>query len=264
MNRSTNNSIGCKYCNGKDIPSWYMKKKIEELYPDYEVISEYKGMSQPLTCFCKKHNLQFTHDAKYIFHEGQGCELCTYDKKFEIYRLSDDEIMNKVNSSVTDIELVNVKAYKGYNEPLDVKCKLCGNKWTSTLASIVVNKPRCPFCSNDISKGEQKIINYCKSKNLNYYPQYTIPKCKYKKPLKFDMAILNNDNKLVGLIEYQGEQHYNSINYFGGEEKFKINKLRDSIKRNYCKDNNIQLLEIPYWDYDNVNDILDKFVEKIL
>ena len=263
MNRKDSNGKGCKYCNGKDIPNWYIKQEIENKYPNYEVISEYLGMNKPLTCFCKKHKKEFTHDAKYIFHEGQGCELCAYDKKFELYRLSDEEIINRVQNATPDLEIVDISSYKGYNEPLNVRCKKCGFIWTSTFASLVANKPLCPNCSEDMSKGEQKILNYCKYNNLNYSIQYAIPECKYKKPLKFDMAIFNSDDELLGLIEYQGEQHYSPIEHFGGKERFEINQLRDSIKREYCIKNNIPLLEIPYWEYNNVDLILEEFIEKI-
>lgn len=50
-------------------------------------------------------------------------------------------------------------------------------------------------------------------------------------------------------IEYQGEQHYHPIEYFGGEEKYNDTIKRDSIKAQLCKENNISLI---YWKYDEV------------
>jgi hypothetical protein len=47
-------------------------------------------------------------------------------------------------------------------------------------------------------------------------------------------------------IEYQGEQHFRPIKRFGGEEKFKTIVVRDEIKRNYCFNNSINLLNIKY------------------
>ena len=64
------------------------------------------------------------------------------------------------------------------------------------------------------------------------------------------------------LIEVQGEQHYQPV-CFGGISKdeaihkFKIQQIKDNIKREYCKNKNIQLLEIPYWDYKNIEQILE-------
>lgn len=73
-------------------------------------------------------------------------------------------------------------------------------------------------------------------------------------------------NKLKLLIEYDGQQHYYQVN-FGGisdEESFSsfINTVyNDSLKNSYCEDNNIPLLRIPYWDFKNIEQILE---DKIL
>ena len=55
------------------------------------------------------------------------------------------------------------------------------------------------------------------------------------------------------LIECQGEQHYKPISVFGGEKGFKLQQKRDNIKRNYCKNHNIHLIELPYWDFNSKN-----------
>lgn len=62
-------------------------------------------------------------------------------------------------------------------------------------------------------------------------------------------------NKNV-LIEFQGEQHEQPIEYFGGKEKFKIQQEHDRRKREYAKNHNIDLLEIWYWDFNNIEQIL--------
>ena len=54
------------------------------------------------------------------------------------------------------------------------------------------------------------------------------------------------NNKPYYLIEYNGKQHYESIEFFGGEEQFKINQIRDNIKREYSRNYNIPLLELKY------------------
>lgn len=58
-------------------------------------------------------------------------------------------------------------------------------------------------------------------------------------------------------VEYQGKQHYEPVGYFGGENHFNMQKKHDDIKRKYCIDNGIYLLEIPYWDIDSIDEILD-------
>ncbi len=64
-------------------------------------------------------------------------------------------------------------------------------------------------------------------------------------------------------IEYDGEQHYKAFDHFGGKEKLRLTQKRDDIKNNYCKDNCINLLRVPYWELDNIEDILDEEFERL-
>ena len=72
----------------------------------------------------------------------------------------------------------------------------------------------------------------------------------YKYSLAFDFAIFDSYDNLLSLIEYDGEQHFKSMEYFGGEESFKKTIKRDEIKDKYCKKNNIPLLRITLIDED--------------
>ena len=48
-------------------------------------------------------------------------------------------------------------------------------------------------------------------------------------------------------IEYQGKQHYEPVEFFGGKAGHRSNQTRDERKRKRCKENGIQII---YWDYD--------------
>ena len=61
-------------------------------------------------------------------------------------------------------------------------------------------------------------------------------------------------------IEYDGRQHFEPVEFFGGKEQFKIQKINDKLKDTYCRNNNIDLLRIPYWEFDNIDEILDSFL----
>lgn len=69
--------------------------------------------------------------------------------------------------------------------------------------------------------------------------------------LRFDFKI--KDKPI--LIEFQGEQHYKSTDFFGGEEAFQIRKIHDTLKKVYCKDHNYKLIEIPY-NYNTLDEYL--------
>lgn len=62
------------------------------------------------------------------------------------------------------------------------------------------------------------------------------------KPQRFDVFI----KELNIAIEYNGIQHYQPIDYFGGSEGFINTQKRDSQKRRKCKKNNCYLIEIKY------------------
>jgi hypothetical protein len=64
-------------------------------------------------------------------------------------------------------------------------------------------------------------------------------------------------------IEYQGEQHYKPVNVFGGKDGHKKTKVRDTIKKDLCRQNQLHLLEIKYDDEEPEKTIVD-FIEKKL
>ncbi len=92
------------------------------------------------------------------------------------------------------------------------------------------------------SKGEFQIEQLLKEHNITYKKEYSFSDLVDKMPLRFDFAIFNKENKLYSLIEFQGEQHYNSSNGFYNEDIVR----HDKMKIDYCKNNNIKLHIINY------------------
>jgi len=141
-------------------------------------------------------------------------------------------------------------------------CKDCDYEWKATIYERNRkdgNATGCPECNS--SKGEKVIRNYLKIYNVNFKEQFRIKDCRNRRPLPFDFVVLKKDNNLLFLIEYDGEQHYFPARFSKNKEKMN-NKLiqiqkHDKIKDEYCKNNNIRLLRIPYWDFDNIETILD-------
>lgn len=118
---------------------------------------------------------------------------------------------------------------------------------------------RCPECST--SFGEQKISNYLSLNNIKYMPQKEFDNLLgiSNGNLKFDFYLELNNIKYA--IEYDGIQHYEPVDFEGlgiehAKEKFEILKQHDKLKNKYCKNNKIKLIRIPYWDFDNIEEIL--------
>ena len=133
-----------------------------------------------------------------------------------------------------------------------VKCKCdCGN-----IINVRVEHLKGQSHSKTIScgcasqsSGEIKITQLLAKANIDFQTQYRIKEFNILSP--FDFAIFK-DNKLLGLIEYDGEQHFESIEFFGGEEQLKLQRERDERKNKWCEENNIRLIRIPYTEYDNL------------
>lgn len=95
------------------------------------------------------------------------------------------------------------------------------------------------------SKANEYIASVLKDNGYKYIPEYKYEDLKGPGDglLRFDFAILSDEEKVICLIEYQGEQHFIDSD-FGRQQR----EITDPQKRKYCKENNIQLFEIKYTD----------------
>ena len=141
--------------------------------------------------------------------------------------------------------------YVGVKNPIKRrvwKCKCdCGNytiKTTNVLERGLVSS--CGLCELH-SNGEYKIESLLLDNNIIYEKQKTFKTCKDKHVLPFDFYLPEYNC----LIEYDGTSHYTPNKYgsWNTEENLKITQYHDAIKNNWCKNNNILLIRIPYTHY---------------
>lgn len=124
------------------------------------------------------------------------------------------------------------------------KCGVCGNEFVTLPAKV--NEGVVTSCGCAIrSSMERYIKSLLEELNLEFIEQYSFDDCKDKYSLKFDFAVFRHES-LLYLIEYDGKQHFEPIEWFGGEQSFKMQQYRDEIKNNYCLLHNIPLLRLPY------------------
>ena len=81
--------------------------------------------------------------------------------------------------------------------------------------------------------------------------------------LRWDFRILSDEPIF---IEYDGEFHYFPIRKGGMTQQEAQNNLestqrRDKIKDDYCKENGLLLLRIPYWDKGNIKQLVSAFID---
>lgn len=184
----------------------------------------------------------------FAFRITPTCPLCSKGVKItqenfvkRVYELEKDEY------SVTG-KVLNAKT------PVQMKHNKCGREYLVAPSNFFGGK-RCPKCKD--SKGEIAIEKWLESKKISFHKEFTISECRYKKPLPFDFAVFKDDGTFI-LIEYQGLQHYRSVERYGGKEGFEERKRNDKIKKDYCIANNIPMIEIPFWHLKKIDQILDK------
>lgn len=136
-------------------------------------------------------------------------------------------------------------------------CSVCGHSWkTRNVAKRTTGERGCPRCR--ASKGNKKISeilrNFGMTEDVDYILEQSFDGCKNKNSLWFDFYLPNYSL----CIEYNGEQHYEPVEFFGGKSGFKKQVKSDKIKQKYCNENNIELLIIPYWEFNDIETILIK------
>lgn len=165
--------------------------------------------------------------------------------------------VEKLNSNIVVVgEYVNNKTNVLH------KCKLCNYTWESTPHNILNGKTSCPHCKK--SHGERFIINYLDNHRIKYFAQYKFDNCKNQRPLPFDFYL--PDYNIC--IEYDGIGHYQPTRWNGCNND-KCNMVyqntinNDNIKNEYCNNEHIKLIRIPYWEFDNIEEILNRELEVV-
>jgi very-short-patch-repair endonuclease len=108
----------------------------------------------------------------------------------------------------------------------------------------------CPVCSE--SKGEREIRKYLDGFKILYEKEYKFKDCRNILPLRYDFYL----PKYRAVIEFDGIQHYEPVEHFGGLKAYESLKVNDKIKNDYCEDNYIDLIRIRYDQIDRIFDIL--------
>lgn len=137
---------------------------------------------------------------------------------------------------------VKEEYYSENNKRRMMKCLCsCGNECICSISDLMTQHTMSCGCINK-SKGEIYIETVLCDNNIDYITQKRFDGCRNKRHLPFDFYLPNYNI----CIEYDGIQHYQSIEYWGGEQGLQIRKENDRIKTNYCIKNNIRLIRIPY------------------
>lgn len=210
---------------------------LEMIYPDRKI-------SNTVYCKCQCDCGNIVMIPQSSFSQDIKTQSCGCLRK--------EVVSNKLRKSVVgqrfcSLTVIEEYYYQDVTKPPELKCVCdCGNMKILPKRDVCSGHTSSCGCmrTSSLERNVESILN---SLNCNYKKEYMFDDCKYINKLKFDFVIFDKENNITQIIETDGKQHYEANDYFGGEEQFKIVQLRDKIKNEYCKTNNIPLLRLPYY-----------------
>ena len=235
---------GCWICRNENKKLKYEEVKQYLEKEGYVLLSkEYENNSIPLVIKCPNgHEYETTFST---FKQGGRCKTC-YHENLRVDYEEVKQCFEKEGYKLLEENYVNSKT----------KMKtLCPNGHIHyvSFGNFKYSENRCLKCQeNSISKGEMRIKTVLENMNVDFIQQYRFKDCKDKRELPFDFYIPTKNI----VIEFDGEQHFREKDKFGGLEGFATTIIHDCIKNNFCEENQIKLIRIPYWEIDNIESIL--------
>lgn len=131
----------------------------------------------------------------------------------------------------------------------------CGNIIVTQGQSLIKGYTKSCGCIKN-SFGEYYINDILINNSINFVREYKFQDLKDKSYLRFDFALLNDNNEVIKLIEYDGRQHVDKNSEWHTDTLIK----HDNMKNEYCKIHNIPLLRISYLDLENIT--IDKLLNE--
>jgi len=260
---SAKGTYGCPNCQYRE-KSYTTDQFKEMLYSKhkntYSLVEgqEYKNNRSKLRIVHNKCGTEFSASPVSILRHS-SCPSCRpVNRKRKTTEMFEKELYDRYGEEYV---LADNAEYQGANEKIEIIHTSCGYTWFVRAAHILY-RSGCPSCNE--SRGERFVADYLTSRGIIFERQYKFKDCVNRKELPFDFAILDKNGKLLGLIEYDGIQHFKPFKHFGGIVKFKKTQKNDRIKNKYCADNHIRLLRIPYTKTSEeiINEINMFIVEK--
>jgi len=252
---------GCSIC-GKHQAGQSKKILFDEFQNKSNKVHDYQykyckdsyiGYFEKTKIECKEHGFFFQQPNAHLL-QRQGCPECGFESQIEKRKMPLEEFIKKANLIHSRDYDYSLTKYINQRENVIIICPKHG-EFESNAGNHLTGSG-CPNCN--ISKGENLIRQILLTNDVKFEQQHTFKKLRDKRKLKCDFYL--PDYNLV--IEFNGRQHYEPINTFGGRDALKETQRRDQIKREYLKDNDMNLLEINYKNNDVEGELM-KYIYKL-
>lgn len=259
--------VGCPKCHNERVSKSKTRtqeeyeEELREVNPNIIVLEKYIDCRTRIKHKCLIHDVIWEPYPDNVL-KGCGCPKCGNEKigmkcrtPYEIY----EEQLKAVNPNI-----ICIGEYRGVSNKVAHKCLLDDCEWEAIPSEILTGNNRCPKCEERIngklkhtysktnhqnihfknkgSYGERQIAKFLNEYKITYNRQQRFVGCIDKRALPFDFYLPDYN----AAIEYDGIQHTQPVEKWGGEAGLQMTIKHDNIKNEYCKNNGIRLLRIPY------------------
>ena len=172
-------------------------------------------------------------------------------------------VVGKKYGVFTLVSYGNSETYADHQRKANVICSLCNKQKEVKVNHLLKGAATCE-CFKKRSSGEIYIGSILKSKQINFITEYSFDELRGENGglLRYDFALLNDNDEPYAFIEYDGEQHFQETgSYFN---KKGLVQIHDNKKNKFLKEKNIPLLRISYINFLKSEELIDNFLKKIL
>ena len=253
---------GCPKCAGVVKPTTEeFIAKVKQINPNIEILKDYVNANTKIRCKCRIDGYEW-EVRPYSLLNGIGCPKCGYKTSAQKQSRTYEEFINKLHK--VNPNIIVLGDYINTYTKIKCKCTKCEHEWEAQPKNLL-HGIGCPKCNT--SKGEKRIAQYLDNLGIDYIYDMGY----FKNLVSTSGRLLRPDFIIPSLkiwIEYDGEQHFEPVNFRGCmskeqiQEKFEYIQQNDQIKDQYAKANNWILVRIPYYDYDNIEQILAAYLKQ--
>ena len=166
-----------------------------------------------------------------------------------------ENVIDLLNQKFGALEVVSYdkeNSNKGKGAYWLCKCHNCNSNKLVSISGANLRNGKTNSCGCIASKGELQIKQFFENNKINYKAQQSFSNLVSDKNycLRYDFSIKDKNDNIIGLIEFNGKQHYEITEFFGGEREFKERAENDQRKIEYANKNNIPLLILRYDEQD--------------
>ena len=223
----------------EDYLNWYQTKG----YLKYEEIEGFQSIGKNVVLKCKNCKAIQNRNPKFIVYHDDKCLCCEYHHGINKTQIRFQQQIEQLYGKEYQV----ISEYKDEHFPVTILHNVCKNSFQTKPVNFLSKKSTCPYCKMSI--GEQLILNVLLKNKITFISQHRFDFIK-KSPVDFYLPDYNI------AIEFQGRQHFEPVEKFGGYEQLINQQKIDQNKKEQLEKHNIKVIYFTYKEIKNLESLV--------